>query len=177
MSSTLISFPSVFFLYISNLSTLCLLFLAERIPSAKIQSRIMSVISSFVIYDLFFPNAGGTANVLCIKIQTWHKGILPNFYIWFCFLCTKSLVGILPFALIHDFRNQNTRGIVSKIFLNQGLQGFPTTFRASDDKSELAVNKFYPAARSHKNGFKRRSLNLIVAKLSKRGLSHHNNKR
>ena len=36
-----------------------------------------------------------------IKIQTWHRPILPNFHIWFYFLCIKSFVGITIFENLH----------------------------------------------------------------------------
>ena len=45
-------------------------------------------------------------------------------------------------------RNRNTRGNVSKISVDKSMKGFPTTFRASDHESELAINKFYSAVKT-----------------------------
>ena len=47
------------------------------------------------------------------------------------------------FALLRVDQNQNTRGNISKISVNQSLKGFLTTFQVSDHESELAINKFY----------------------------------
>ena len=52
------------------------------------------------------------------------------------------------FALLCGDQNQNTRGNISKISVNQSLKGFLTTFQVSDHESELAINKFYSTTKT-----------------------------
>ena len=52
----------------------------------------------------------------------------------------QALFAVMPrLALICEVRNQNTRGNISKISVNQSLKGFLTTFWANGEESKLGI--------------------------------------
>ena len=59
---------------------------------------------------------------------------------------SQALFAVMPrLALIREVRNQNTRGNISKISVNQSLTGFPITFAANGHESKLGIKKYYAA--------------------------------